>query len=578
VDRDDAGSGTPADGPSTSGFQFNLDAALTELRRSRPPTLADLMRVGDEDAATAAAAAPGQLTGTANAPANDTATDTATGNLPDIREATSVDHPPRPAVVTSWTTSSAPAAQSSAVPPAATVAGHQAVGAANGLGGGAGGVGVIDAPSLPTLATATLPSIPTMPPVPAYVPPPQTPSPFVVTPGAPAMTNPRARAKRRKRHTGVKAFLVLLVLGGAVAGGLLYGRSYLFPDEWDRDLVPIADEIEATLGVEFVDAVRVDELPVEEYDTRAAAALFGAGWETQIPMWRALGLAAGEGTPATFGPVLRSWSPSVYDPATGEVVIIEKLGGKARDAAVTEQLTAMLLDQVYEANLLVDPANPLASRAVVAHQVELTADASTAATEPLLDRSQLDAMPSPLAHELLARADLGAPVALAGGLTLAADDASDLAQLPEAVSDVLGTTPGPAAPARLLTGDIVAADPTVPNRDLWYLVFGAYLQADAAAAGAQAVAAGSLTTATRGELTCAYATLAGADAAAAGVLQFIVNAWVQSAPGESQASVTTFEDGTVQLVTCDPGAAPAVRPRPGVAAELVAREVALLAG
>jgi hypothetical protein len=570
VDRDDAGSGTPANGPSASGFQFNLDAALTELRRSRPPTLADLMRVGDDGSA-------GALTGGAR-DAADAVGDASPETVPDIHEATSVDHPPRPAtpLVTSWTASTQPSA--AAASPAAGVTGAVTAGVSS-SGAGGGGVGVLDAPSLPAHATATMPSIPTVPTAPAYVPPPPAPSPFVGTTPTPSRAaNAGSRGKRKKRRAGVKAFLVLLILGGVVAGALVYGRSYLFPDEWDRDLVPIADDIEATVGVEFVDAVRVDELPAEEYDTRAAAAVFGTGWEAQLPVWRALGLAAGEATPTAFGPVLRSWSPGVYDPATGEVVLIEKLGGRARDAALTELLTAVLLDQVYEANLLVDSANPLVSRAVVAHQVELTADASTTAIEPVLDRTQLDTMPSPLAYELLARADLGAPAAAAGGLTLAADDASDLAQLPGAVSDVLGAAPASAAPARLGTGDIATADSTVPTRDLWYLVFGAYLPADAAAAGAQAISAGSLTSATRGELTCAYATLSAADAAGAGVLQFVVNAWAQSAPVESAATVTTFEDGTVQLAACDPGAAPAVLPRPGVAAELVARQVALLAG
>jgi hypothetical protein len=564
VDRDD-GTGTPADGPSTSGFQFNLDAALNELRRSRPPTLADLMRVGQDGA---------------DGSESD-ATKTGGGDgVPAIREATTVDDPPRPssALATSWSRSSTGSdstggSTGTSVPTAGTSAPSYSTPAlpSYAASGSAAtdvtsAVAVMDAPAMP--------GIPTVPKVPA--PPPIAPI-TTATPPLPAITAAsRARMNKRKRRTGLKVFLVLLVMGGVVAGALVYGRAYLFPDEWDRDLVPIADEIERTAGVEFEGAVPLRPLPVEEYDERASDAVFGTEWKAQVPMWRALGLASGDPTPVTVGPVLRAWSSAVYDAAEGKVLVVDDLGGMARTAALTEQMAAVLVDQRYEANMVVTPDNPLAVRAIVAHQVQLIATAANTAQGQAFDRSAVDSLPSPLAHELLARADLGAAAAAAAGLELGPSDLSRLEGVREATAALLGPPLEPGSVAQMEVGDVPGAETFTPTRELLYLIFGAYLQADAAAAGADAVAKSSISVATRGATTCAYATFTAADVANAGVIEFVVNAWAQQAPAGT-ATPTRFEDGTVQLATCDPGVAPTKLPRAGVAAELVARQVALLA-
>ena len=61
------------------------------------------------------------------------------------------------------------------------------------------------------------------------------------------------------------------------------------------------------------------------------------------------------------------------------------------------------------------------------------------------------------------------------------------------------------------------------------------------------------------------------------MINVVTQAWVAAAPPEANASATVLADGTVQLSTCDPGEVAAILPRPGVPAELVARQVALLA-
>jgi hypothetical protein len=567
VDLDD-GTGTPSDGPSTKGFKFNLDAALNELRRSRPPTLADLMRVGQEGGDGSDAEAP--------------RTSRADG-VPAIREATGVDDPLRPgsAPMTSWSLSIGGSDAGTGGMPSASGSSPIAPGpgsfspvlpsyaaAAAVSNETTSSVAVMDAPAMPSIPT--VPKVPVPPPVPPIV---------STTPPPPTMSAAsRARMNKRKRRTGVKVFLVLLVMGAVVAGALVYGRAYLFPDEWERDLVPIADDIEQTVGAEYDGAVPLRPLPVEEYDARASAVMFGTEWETQVPVWRALGLTSGAPTPATLGPVLHSWTPAVYDAATKEIVVVEDLGGMARTTALTEQMAGVLVDQRYGANTVVAPDNPIAVRAIVQQQIDLIARAANTAEEQPFDRTVLDSLPSPLAYELLARADLGAAAAAAAGLSLGPAEATALDGL-DAAAGVLGVQPEAAtSPPQPNTGDVLGAETFTPTRELLYLIFGAYLEADAAAAGADAVARSSITVATRNGQTCAYGVFGAADAANAGVIQFVVTAWTQRAPLDAHAEPKTFDDGTVQLLTCDPGPAPATVPRAGVAAELVGRQVALLAG
>jgi hypothetical protein len=551
-------------GSGSAGFTFNLGAALDRLGSSKPASLSDLMRAGDDavarvdaDGASPPGAAPAEL--------------------PPIREATPVDGPGRPVVrplAAPSLGSSSPLPTPSSGPiitPSSTPA-VPAVGAASPTphlsSSAATGTAVLDAPA----PTAALPSLPVVPAAPAYVPP-ATPAPA----SAPAPVTPTRPVVRKKRRSGLKAFLVLLVLGGLVAAGLVYGRAYLFPDEWDADLVPLVDALETTTAQEFTDAVPAERLAVAEYDVRVADALFGAGWGDQVATWRALGLASGTPDATTLGPVLRSWSPAAYDPVTKELAALDSLGGAAQAAALTDQLALVLLDQVHGANLATGPASSVASRAVIAHQARLTSDAASDATRPTVDRAGLQTLPGPLAYELMARADLGRPLAEAGDIELDGTDTTAVATLPEFLGDALGDATEPAAPARLASGDVVSADAVQRGRGFWYLVFGAYLPAESAAAGSDSITRELLTPVNRGEQACVYATFNGANPDATNALALVTQAWVAAAPPEAGASTAVLDDGTVQLVTCDPGPAPAILPRTGAAAELVARQVAALA-
>jgi hypothetical protein len=577
-ERDPAGGHGHDAGPDSGGFTFNLGAALDRLGSSKPASLADLVRGGDVPSP-----AP---QGEAFAPV---ASEPGPIEVPVIREATPVDDPPHP-VQPVRRPLSPPPITGPIITPSSTPVTATAVTAAMSRGGTgpvtplapppsaafapSGAVAVLDAPA-PSAAERSLPTLPKVAPVPAHVQvpaPANAPNPSPTT--IPARTATRARPKRR---VGLKAFLVLLVLGGLVAAGLVYGRAYLFPDEWDRDLVPLVDALETTTAVEFTDAVPAERLPVAEYDVRVADALFGAGWADQVAIWRALGLASGTPDATTLGPVLRSWSPAAYDPVTKQLAALDSLGGAAQAAALTDQLALVLLDQVHGANLATGPSSSIAVRAVIAHQARLTSDAASDATRPTVDRAGVQGLPAPLAYELMARADLGRPLAEAGQLELDATDTAAVAALPEFLGDALGDATEPAAPARLASGDVVSADAVQRGRGFWYLVFGAYLPAESAAAGADSITRELLTPVNRGEQACAYATFTGANPDATNALAIVAQAWVAAAPPEAGASTAVLDDGTVQLVSCDPGPAPAILPRTGAAAELVARQVAALA-
>ncbi len=109
----------------------------------------------------------------------------------------------------------------------------------------------------------------------------------------------KGRKKRKRNHLG-KVILVLLLLAGIVAAALTYGRDYLFPEDWNKDVVPAVEALQQRSGLEFTDPVPVNTLPEAEYAAKVAGFVFGptlsAEWQSSIPRWRALGLVDGEPT------------------------------------------------------------------------------------------------------------------------------------------------------------------------------------------------------------------------------------------------------------------------------------------
>ena len=148
--------------------------------------------------------------------------------------------------------------------------------------------------------------------------------------------------------------------------------------------------------------------------------------------------------------------------------------------------------------------------------------------------------------------------------------------------DVTGTldVPWTAAPVpALITGDTADGDAVARGSDFWYTVLAAYLPAATAADAADSIGADLYSPAIRGAQQCVYGTFTAASPDALGVLQISLIAWAELAPTQAGASATTLADGvTVQLVTCDPGTGADATRAPDVAAGLIARQIARLAG
>ena len=79
----------------------------------------------------------------------------------------------------------------------------------------------------------------------------------------------KGRKKRKRNHFG-KVVLVLLLLAGLVGGALMFGRDYLFPEDWNKDVVPAVEALQQRSGLEFVDPVSVNTLPEAEYAAKVA--------------------------------------------------------------------------------------------------------------------------------------------------------------------------------------------------------------------------------------------------------------------------------------------------------------------
>ena len=399
----------------------------------------------------------------------------------------------------------------------------------------------------------------------------------------------KGRKKRKRNHFG-KVLLVLILMAGIAGGVLMFGRDYLFPEDWNKDVVPAVEALQLRSGLEFTDPVPVNTLPEAEYAAKVAGFVFGpavsAEWPASIPRWRALGLVDGDPTLESVNGIVSVWLPAFYDPADQQIYRTDSgIDSTAATVAMRDALAAALIDQLADASTTATPdataataesaTDSLARLAVDDYSAEFVAGSTT----PEPDRSAFGPLPVPLAHRLLGVDDLGAPIVdsvrgVADGVA-EADDGFDV--------DVTGVldVPWTAAPVpALITGDTLdtaAGAPVARGNDFWYTVLAAYLPAETAEDAANSIAADLYTPAIRGAQQCAYGTFTATSPEALLVLQVSAVAWAELAPTQAGASATTLADGvTVQLVTCDPGTGPDATRTPGVAASLIARQIARL--
>jgi hypothetical protein len=424
----------------------------------------------------------------------------------------------------------------------------------------------IGSPLLPTISTPTL-----------------TPSPAVVhatsfefdpASFAPA---PTQQPSRRKKRGGLKLVAVLVVLGGLVAAGLVFGQPYLFPGDWDDATIAYAEAVEVASGVEFAEPLSIVAEPSAEFAARLQAH-FATVSPEELAQWRALGLASGAVDDESLARQISGWQDAVYSTTDGQVYHDSGAAGPELDARLTQEMAAVSLDQQFGWSLE-QPQRTLdaaaATSAEVLRQVRSVQEASTftGAVAPVPSEIA-DALPPIIGYRMLA------PHVYAEFETTTdvADGANPLADLGVSGPGLLGrdTSTVTSSPT-MLDGDVATAAPVAKDRSFWYLVFAGYLDARTAHDASEVVVESAVTAVDRGATKCVSATFAGTGVDETATLRSALAAWAAAAPVEMASSFQVLPDGTLQLVSCDPGAGFDARTRPGVARELLSWRMAELA-
>jgi hypothetical protein len=421
---------------------------------------------------------------------------------------------------------------------------------------------------LPEIMEATTPFVehsgPVLPSIPAAVSRPTVAPSFEFVPTVPAPASGRQHQRRRSRR-GVKLFATLVVLGGMVAAGVVLGQPYLFPGDWDSATAPYADAVEAGRGVAFSEPLAIVAEPTAEFGTRLRAQLAPESAE-ELTQWRAFGLVSGLVDDDTLVRQLTGWQDALYSTSDGQVYHDLGVAGPRLDAQLVREMTAASLDQEFGWST---------------EQAQRTLDAAAATSAEVLRQSRalqqssgFDAEVAPVPSELVG------PLPPVIGYRMIAPHV--FAEFDTSLPPSEGTNPlaglGPAGPGIFVDGEPGAADTTVAmGRSFWYLVFAGYLDARTAYSASEAVVESSLTWAERDGVRCASATFSGGGVEQTATMRWVLTAWAATAPAEMSSSFQVLPDGSLQLVSCDPGAGFDAGVRPGTARELIAWRSAELA-
>jgi len=137
--------------------------------------------------------------------------------------------------------------------------------------------------------------------------------------------------------------------------------------------------------------------------------------------------------------------------------------------------------------------------------------------------------------------------------------------------------PVAAAAPTLIDTDTLVGTPRSLDRSFWFLVFAGFLDSRTSYQASESVVENSLAVVDRAGTQCVYATFSGGDVIQTETLRSALEVWSASAPVEFGSSFSVLADGTLQLVTCDPGVGFEIVNRLGVARELVGWRTAELA-
>ena len=423
--------------------------------------------------------------------------------------------------------------------------------------------------ALPPIQEATpapLPSGPLLPSVAPAVPQPAAAANFEFD-AASVAAPPTRQPVRRKGRGGLKLLVTLVVLGGLVAAGVVFGQPYLFPSDWDDATAPYAEAVESASGVDFVEPLTITAVPSAEFAARLTSELVPATPQ-QVAEWRALGLATGVVDDATITSHLAGWRDVVYATDDGQVYHDAGVAvGPGLDAELTQAMAAASLDQQYswsrdQAQRSVDD-NVATSAEVLRQTRAIQRSSDFAGAIAPVQTAQLDGLPAVVAYQLLA------PHVFAEFPTT--DEPNPLIALASSGQDPVGdAAPVPPSLPVLADGDVMTDSPVVQDRSFWFLVFAGLLDGPTAFSASEAIVENSVVHATRGATECVYATFSGGGVDETAVLRSALTSWSERAPAEFASSVTALPDGSLQLSSCDPGAAFAAPLRASAVDELIA--------
>ncbi|MGI9645216.1 MAG: hypothetical protein ACR2O6_07905, partial [Ilumatobacteraceae bacterium] len=390
-------------------------------------------------------------------------------------------------------------------------------------------------------------------------------------PGALAATPPQSLKGQRKGSGNLVAVvLTLFLVGGLVAAAIVYGRPYLFPDEWDETAKPYAESVENVRGAQFVEPVSITPEAPALYDTRASLQLTG-DWEAELPLWRSLGLANGRVDQSTVDQLLDGWTRVLYSQSDGQIYHDGSLVGPSLDAHLTRAMAAAAIDQEFGWSTS-QTLRSLDDAALVEAHVLQQSDFIQQASDfpaPIVDRdpAPLFFLPPVLGYQLVAPSMYAE---LLPSFDLETASANPLEGLTTGGPGPLASVPPVLANAAVVAeGDLIIEQPVAMDTSFWFLVLAGYLEAPQAWAASNAIVENSLAVVDRSGQACAVATFSGGDAAQVDTLRFALETWSVTAPAELGATTSVLPDGTIQFTSCDPGVGFENGSRLGAAHELI---------
>ncbi len=417
-----------------------------------------------------------------------------------------------------------------------------------------------------------------------------------------ALRSAQMRASRQQRQGRLfgRSLLAFVLIGGVLGAGLYFGRSLLFPTDWDAQLTPIVNELQDANGVEFDETVPLVVLPQEQYDERLGGATAGSDWVDRVPEWRALGLATGDVTAATVGATLAETTSAFYDPGSRSIyrsdvvpatevdlrlALIQALDQQQSETGTDETGTdetgttsdgSTSVDQVETADVAepadgaveavrgftgVSPLSSIAGRAV---------DHLVASGIVHERRPAPEALPVPIAYEVAAIDILGEPILVAAGVERSALVPG--APYPASIIEALDDRPINTTSGLLQPGEVSLADPVALGIDDWSLVWGARLPQSTVDGLVGQVVADSYRPIERSGIVCFVGVFQTSDEAAGAAVLTALQSWAANAPVSTQAVATSLGATRVELQACDPGPGEQSTPNAGVVDALIDRQ------